>query len=183
MKTSSTGRAAIARREGNKLIAYQDSAGIWTIGVGHTSAAGEPKVTKGMKITAAQSDEILSRDLAAVERDVTAAVKVPLNQNEFDALVSLVFNIGAGAFRNSTLLRKLNAGDRAGAADQFRVWNKITQGGKKVAIKGLTTRREDERKQFLTPAGTAAAPTVPAPAPAPAVGFWQRLINIIFGRG
>ncbi|MCR6502611.1 lysozyme [Shinella sp. CPCC 101442] len=144
--TSAAGRKAITQREGNVLTAYQDSVGVWTIGVGHTSAAGAPAVAKGMKITAAESDEILSRDLKTFEAGVRAAVKVPVNQNEFDALVSLAFNIGVGAFSKSTLVKKLNAGDRAGAADQFLVWNKA--GGK--VLQGLTARRQAERKQFLS---------------------------------
>ena len=168
MQTSPTGRAAIAAREGVKLTAYTDSAGVLTIGVGHTSAAGAPKVTKGMKITAAQADEILSRDLAAVEAAVNGAVKVPLNQNEFDALVSLVFNIGSGAFKGSTLLRKLNGGDRAGAANQFLVWDKATVKGKKVALPGLTVRREAERRQFLRPDVSQPAQEAPKPVPATA---------------
>jgi lysozyme len=117
MKTSQFGRGEIARREGTKLSAYQDSKGVWTIGTGHTSAAGDPKVSKGLKITAWEADQILSRDLGTVENTVNGNVRVPLNQNEFDALASLVFNIGGAAFRGSTVLRKLNAGDRAGAAD------------------------------------------------------------------
>lgn len=205
MQTSQFGRGEIARREGTKLTAYQDSAGVWTIGVGHTSAAGEPKVTKGMKISAWDADQILSRDLRAVEATVASAVKVSLNQNEFDALVSFVFNVGGGAFKGSTLLRKLNAGDRVGAADQFLVWNKITRGGKKVALAGLTSRREAERRQFLNKQQPAAppqpvqdapkpaAPTPeppkpqPAPAPKPAAkpGLLAMIINAIlklFGR-
>lgn len=142
MKTSPAGRKAIALREGNILTAYHDTVGVLTIGVGHTSAAGPPAVTPGMKITAAQSDEILSRDLAGVENDVNNDVKVPLTQNQYDALVSFVFNVGGTAFRNSTLLRKLNAHDFAGAADQFLVW---------VKQKELTGRRKAERQQFLTP--------------------------------
>jgi len=144
--TSAAGRKAITDREGNVLTAYQDSVGIWTIGVGHTSAAGLPKVAKGLKITAAESDEILSRDLKTFEAGVRAAVNVPLNQNEFDALVSLAFNIGVGAFSKSTLVKKLNTGDRAGAADQFGQW--VKAGGK--TLKGLVTRRQSERKQFLS---------------------------------
>jgi len=144
--TSAAGRKAITEREGNVLTAYQDSVGIWTIGVGHTSAAGLPKVAKGLKITAAESDEILSRDLKTFEAGVRAAVKVPMNQNEFDALVSLAFNIGVEAFSKSTLVKKLNAGDRAGAADQFGQW--VKAGGK--TLKGLVTRRQAERKQFLS---------------------------------
>ncbi|MGN6142413.1 MAG: lysozyme [Mesorhizobium sp.] len=186
-KTSPAGRSAITQREGCVLTAYTDSAGIWTIGVGHTSAAGAPKVTKGMRITAAQADEILSHDLAAVEKTVNGAVKVALNQNEFDALVSLVFNIGGGAFKGSTLLRKLNAGDRAGAADQFLVWNKATVKGKKVALPGLTVRREAERRQFLRPVASDAPKPVPAtpepseaqPDPAPAPVAKRGLLQII----
>ena len=163
MKTSSAGRAAIAQREGNILKAYPDPATggePFTIGVGHTSAAGPPKVTKGMKITAAESDAILTRDLATFEAAVERAVKVPVNQNEFDALVSLAFNIGAGAFAKSTLVKKLNAGDRAGAANAFLSWNRAA--GK--VMPGLTTRRKAERAQFLAKVSTPAAPR-PEPAP------------------
>ena len=158
MKTSAAGRAAIARREGNKLKAYKDSVGIWTIGVGHTTAAGLPKVAAGLVITAAQSDEILSRDLAKFENAVNGAVKVPLSQNQFDALVSLAFNIGGGAFAKSTLVRKLNKGDYRGAADSFMNWNKA--GGK--VLDGLTKRRNEERAQFLS--GKPASAKKPAPA-------------------
>lgn len=186
MRTSPSGRAAIAAREGVVLTAYKDSAGILTIGVGHTSAAGPPKVTAGMRITAKEAGEILSRDLAAVEADVNRMISVPLNQNEFDALVSLVFNIGSGAFQKSTLRRKLNAGDRAGAADQFLVWNKITKGGKKVELKGLTTRRQAERKQFLTgvvvhkPAPGDTQPGLPSTGDTQRQGGWLRaLANLI----
>lgn len=146
MTVSPAGRKAITKHEGNVLTAYQDSVGVWTIGVGHTAAAGSPAPKAGMKITAAESDEILSRDLKTFEKGVRDAVKVKLNQNEFDALVSLAFNIGVGAFSKSTLVKKLNAGDKAGAADQFLVWNKA--GGR--VLKGLANRRQDERKQFLS---------------------------------
>ena len=151
MKVSAAGRKAIAAHEGVRLKAYPDPATggePWTIGCGHTSAAGAPKVTKGMTITAEECDEILSRDLAVFERAVESAVKVQLNQNQFDALVSFTFNVGAGNLQESTLLRKLNAKDYRGAADQFGVWNKAA--GK--VMKGLTSRRADERALFLRPA-------------------------------
>ncbi len=174
MRTSSAGRAAIALREGNRLTAYRDSVGILTVGVGHTSAAGPPTVTPGMTITAAQSDEILSRDLATFERAVSNSVKVPITQNQFNALVSLAFNIGGGAFAKSTLVRRLNTGDYTGAANQFLRWNRA--GGK--VLRGLVTRREAERKQFLTP-------SVQAPVQPQQTGFWTwfsaLLIKIIRG--
>ncbi len=185
MKTSAAGRKLIEQREGVGLTAYKDSAGIWTIGVGHTSAAGTPKVAAGMKITAAQASEILSRDLATFEAAVSSAVKVPLNQNEFDALVSFAFNVGAGAFKGSTLLKRLNAGDRRAAADQFLVWNKITINGRKQTLPGLTTRREAERKQFLTPVSNS-KPDVGIPVTQISTGFWADLfqaILAIFGKG
>jgi len=145
MKTSSQGRAAITQREGNKLTAYKDGGGVWTIGVGHTTAAGSPTVTAGLRITAEQSDEILSRDLAKFEKVVEDAITAPMKQNEFDAFISLAFNIGGSAFAKSTVARKFNAGDKIGTANAFLLWNK--DNGK--VIKGLVTRREAERKQFL----------------------------------
>lgn len=173
MKVSANGRKEIKLHEGEVLTAYKDVVGVWTIGVGHTAAAGSPKPVAGMKITAAESDEILARDLATFEKAVTDAVKVPLTQNQFDALVSLAFNIGAGAFSKSTLVRRLNAKDYQGAAEQFLVWNKA--GGK--VVKGLVTRRVKERALFLkqgplveTPLEAPQKPVQTVPeAPAPTV--------------
>lgn len=141
MKTSAAGRAAIAQREGNRLKAYRDTKGIWTIGVGHTAAAGEPRPKAGLIISAKQSDDILERDLADVERAVNSAVKVPVTQNQFDAMVSLAFNIGAGGFKRSTVVKRLNAGDVAGAGEAFMMWNKPPE---------IIGRRRTERKQFLS---------------------------------
>lgn len=163
MKVSDAGRKAIAAHEGVRLKAYPDPATggePWTIGVGHTSAAGPPKVTKGMTITAEECDEILSRDLATFEKAVLKVVTAPLTQNQFDALVSLAFNIGAGNLSKSTLVKKLNARDYRGAADQFTVWNKAA--GK--VMKGLVNRRADERALFLK-ADRALIERITAPEP------------------
>lgn len=92
-----------------------------------------------------QAKSYFKHDLAKFEKTVNESVTVPINQNQFDALVSLTYNIGSGAFKNSTLLKKLNKGDYQGAADQFLVWNKA--GGK--VMKGLVRRREAERALFL----------------------------------
>lgn len=191
MKVSTAGRKAIAGHEGVRLKAYPDPATggePWTIGVGHTSAAGLPKVYKGLTITADECDEILSRDLATFERAVEKAVKVPLNQNQFDALVSFTFNVGAGNLQKSTLLKRLNQGDYRGAAEQFGAWNKAA--GK--VMKGLVTRRADERALFLRPVAANTADAVPveelpkAPAEPPMLpaapeprSFWAALIDII----
>lgn len=187
MKVSAAGRKAIAGHEGARLKAYPDPATggePWTIGVGHTSAAGPPKVVKGMTITEEECDEILSRDLATFEEAVEKAVKVPLNQNQFDALVSFTFNVGAGNLQKSTLLRRLNQGDYRGAAEQFGAWNKAA--GK--VMKGLVTRRADERALFLRPVNDApAAPAKPAPTlteelPTAEPGILARFFSAFFRR-
>lgn len=159
MKTSDRGVALIKAHEGLRLTAYTDPVGVWTIGYGHTTAAGPPKVERGMKITDAGADAILRQDLAKFEGYVSSAVKVPLNQNEFDALVSWTFNLGPGNLRSSTLLKKLNAGDRAGAADEFLKWTKA--GGK--TLPGLVKRREAERALFRTPIADLRPASKPVP--------------------
>ncbi|MDQ0314867.1 glycoside hydrolase family protein [Amorphus orientalis] len=147
MKTSDRGVAFIAAHEGVVLKAYPDPATggePWTIGVGHTSRAGPPSVRPGMTITRGEAFEILEADLAVFERAVSSAVTVPLRQHEFDALVSFTFNLGAGNLRKSTLLRKLNAGDKAGAAGEFHKWNRAA--GR--VMRGLTRRRAEEAALF-----------------------------------
>lgn len=140
MKTSMKGRDLIRKFEGEKLKAYLCPAGVWTIGVGHTG----PDVKPGMVITLDRSDELLRSDLARFESAVSGLLRVPVSQGQFDALVSLAFNVGSGAVGKSTLLRLLNAGDKAGAADEFLRWNKA--GGK--VLPGLTARRAAERDLF-----------------------------------
>lgn len=156
MKMSAEGRRKLTIREGVRLKAYKDSVGVWTIGVGHTSAAGDPKVTPGLTITQAECDEIFARDLVQYERAVDKAVKVPLSQKQFDALVSLCFNIGTGGFARSSVVKRLNAGDTVGAADAFLLWNKPPE---------IMGRRRGERKQFLE--GGPAVKPEPAPDPQP----------------
>ena len=142
MKTSESGRKLIAEHEGIKLSAYKCSAGVWTIGFGHTNG-----VTKDTRCTIEQAHEWLSDDLADAELAVRNLVKVPLNQNQFDALVSFTFNLGAGALSRSTLLKHLNAGNYSAAAGQFKLWNMA--GGKPVL--GLTRRRAAEADLFNKP--------------------------------
>lgn len=140
MNTSQAGIDAIKDYEGVRLKAYDDGVGVWTIGVGHTKG-----VKRGDVITMDQVDEFLRADLQEAEAAVRLNVKVPLEQCQFDALVSFVFNLGAGAFKGSTLLKKLNSGDYDGAADELLRWNKA--GGRVLA--GLTKRRISERIMFL----------------------------------
>lgn len=143
LKTSPAGRAAIIQREGLRLKAYQDTVGVWTIGCGHTGRASPPPVHGGMTITNAQADAFLASDLAPIEAAVSQAIKRPITQNEFDACVSLAFNIGASGFIGSTVVHKINAfGDMQAAADAFLLWEKPPE---------LKSRREGERAQFLKP--------------------------------
>ena len=108
-------------------------------------AGGREKVKKGDKCTLEQAKEYFAHDLKRFESSVNNLVKVPLTQNQFDALVSLTYNIGSGNFASSTLLKKLNAKDYQGAADQFPRWNKA----KGKVLNGLTRRRAAERALFL----------------------------------
>lgn len=139
---SDAGIAALKGYEGVRLSAYPDPAtggAPWTIGVGHTGV----DVRKGLTITEARADELLREDLARFEAGVNAAAP-KATQGQFDALVSLAFNIGLGNLQSSTLLRKHNAGDYDGAAAQFAVWNRAA--GK--VMPGLTKRRLSETRMY-----------------------------------
>ncbi|HCR2108635.1 TPA: lysozyme [Enterobacter asburiae] len=145
MQTSDKGIALIKQFEGCKLTAYQDSVGVWTIGYGWTQPVDGKPIRAGMTIKQETAERLLKTGLVSYESDVSRLVKVGLNQGQFDALVSFTYNLGARSLSTSTLLRKLNAGDYAGAADEFLRWNKA--GGK--VLNGLTRRREAERDLFL----------------------------------
>ena len=145
MSVSNLGVDLICGFEGKRLVAYDDGVGVWTIGFGTTIYPNGIKVKKGDTCTEAQAKEYMAHDLKKFEQAVNGAVNIPLNQNQFDALVSLAYNIGTGAFNKSTLVKKLNAGDIRGAADQFDVW--VNAGGKRM--QGLVNRRAKEKEVFL----------------------------------
>ncbi|HFZ9213513.1 TPA: lysozyme [Salmonella enterica subsp. diarizonae serovar 61:r:-] len=147
MKISDSGLAALKREEGCKLTAYTDSRGVWTIGTGHTGKVDGITVHKGMTITQDTADRLLRDDLLWVERCIVERVTVPLNQNQYDALCSLIFNIGANAFIGSSVRRYLNAGNYTAAADAFLKWSRA---GSNPTI--LAPRRGRERAMFLSPA-------------------------------
>jgi lysozyme len=128
------------RFEGCKLVSYQDQVGRWTCGYGHTYG-----VIEGMTCTQDQAIKWLLEDTAAAQLDVNTHVTVPITQAENDALVDFCFNLGRGALNGSTLLKDLNAGNYAAAADQFDSWDRA--GGRVVA--GLLRRREAEKQEFL----------------------------------
>jgi lysozyme len=151
---------------------YPDPAHGWKVPTccyGHTDAAGEPKYanTKNKTFTRAEGKAILERDLVQYANAVRAAVKVPLNPNQFGALTSFTYNLGAANLRKSTLVKKLNAGDYEGAANEFKRWNRA--GGKVLA--GLTRRRAAEAALFRSSAIPAPTPETPASEP-PKPGNW-----------
>lgn len=137
---SGNGMSLTEQFEGCRLTAYQDQVGVWTIGYGHTGADVAPELT----ITQEQAEVLLAQDVGSAAACVNRVVAIQLSQSEFDALVDFVFNLGSGAFTGSTLLRDLNAGNFAAAADQFDSWDHA--GGAVVA--GLLRRRQAETALF-----------------------------------
>lgn len=154
------------------LDPYLCPSGVWTIGWGHSITYKNGRQIRGLNnkakayalfpdgITMEQAEELLSQDLVIYEDAVERLVKVDLNENQFAALVSFCFNIGATAFNTSTLLKKLNAGDYNGAAAELPKWVKgfSPKTGKKEALPGLVKRREAERLMFMRPLFVAPKP-------------------------
>ena len=145
MNVSEKCLALIREFEGFRSKPYLCPAGVPTIGYGSTRYAdGRPVKMTDAPIAEAQAQELLQATLAKYEACVNGAVKMPINQNQFDALVSFTYNVGCSAFRNSTMLRLLNQGYAPQAAAQFNRW---TLGGGKV-LAGLVSRRAAERALF-----------------------------------
>lgn len=137
MQMSEKGLLALANREAIALDAYQDSEGVWTIGLGHTAAAGAPFPAKGMRLTIPQAIALARKDVAKYERDVDNAVTVPVSQHEFDALVSFHFN--TGGIGRASLVNSLNRGNRVEAAERFMLWSTPSE---------IIGRRRAEQAQF-----------------------------------
>jgi lysozyme len=190
MKISRLGIDLITRWEGCKLDAYKDGGGVWTIGYGHTSMAGAPEVKKGLKITLQDAKDIFVRDIVRYEAAVSKALTRTPTQAQFDAMVSLCYNIGPGAFAGSTLVRKFNAGDVAGAHKAFGSW--IKDNGK--VVKGLQNRRADEQNHFglnVPTMGAQPLPKSPVPTmppitetpssanPEPSVGLLKAFLSFL----
>jgi lysozyme len=136
----------VSQFEGFRSTPYQDIAGVWTIGYGATQCYGKPVTQYTRPMTQHECDGLLAQSLATVSDLVKAACHVPLSDNELAGLISLAYNIGTGALAKSTLMRLLNAGNRAAAASQFGAW--VYAGGK--IVPGLQRRRAAEKALFLT---------------------------------
>ena len=145
MKINQAGLDLIKKYEGFRSLAYRDAVGIWTIGYGHTSMAGPPKVTPKMSITQQRAERILARDVERFSRQIRPLIQVPLNDNQFSALVSFAYNVGIAGFRKSSVLRRVN--DRRFEAVPARLSLWIKAGGK--TLNGLVRRRSAEGELFL----------------------------------
>lgn len=157
-KTSSLGKTKtisqnginlIKSFEGLRLKAYDDGVGVITIGYGTTRYPNGHKVQLGDTCTEKQAEQYLANDLVKFEKAVNDLIKVPVNQNQYDAIVSFTYNVGIGALSTSTVLKLLNSGDYLGCAKALLSWNKGRVNGKLVELGGLTRRRNAEKDLFL----------------------------------
>ncbi|AQX20358.1 lysozyme [Bartonella sp. WD16.2] len=186
---SKEGLALIKKWEGLRLEAYQDVIGVWTIGYGHTTKAGTPIVQEGMRITKAEAEAILRKDLAQFEQIVEQAVSQPLTDEQFAALVSFCYNVGTSAFCNSTLLRKLNKGDYEAVPAELQKWTK-SEGQR---LEGLVHRRAAEAglwakgayvcSNYQAVEATGGASILTAEFLAPVIGSFSGLTGIFTGYG
>ncbi len=146
MRTGKQGIQIIQHFEGLKLRPYKCPAGLWTVGYGTLIGNGKTLPPEWNRLfTVSECTALLFEELRSKEKGILRYVRVPLTQNQFDAIVSFVYNLGLGAFQRSTLRRKINRGDFLGASQEFIKWNKA--GGKVLA--GLTRRRISETALFL----------------------------------
>lgn len=146
MKTGATGLNLIKGYEGLRMSAHYSPGEEWTVGYGHTSTARH-----GMSVSEGDAERLLRQDVQPIEKLIADTVRAPLNQNEHDAIVSLIFNIGEENWKRSTVLRKLNEGDKLAAARAFEMWTKARVNGELVALDGLVRRRAAEKSLFLMP--------------------------------
>jgi GH24 family phage-related lysozyme (muramidase) len=146
MKTGTTGLNLIKGYEGLRMSAHYTPNEEWTVGYGHSSTARH-----GMSVTEGDAERLLRTDVQPIEKTIADTVRAPLNQNEHDAIVSLIFNIGEENWKRSTVLRKLNEGDKLAAARAFEMWTKARVNGELVQLDGLVRRRAAEKSLFLMP--------------------------------
>lgn len=175
----------VARWEGFKPRAYICPAGVLTVGYGTTNRAGLPgvKITPDTVVTERQAEEWLRKGLDKFAAQIRPSITAPLNENQFGAFVSLAYNIGPSAFRQSSALRHFNAGDTDKAAAAIMLWNKATVNGKRQVLQGLVNRREDEVRLFNTPVARVIASLPDNPTPAPNGGLWATIMRLFRGRG
>lgn len=173
MKVTEEGLALIRQFEGFRSAAYRDAVGVWTIGYGHTSMAGLPEVTPGLRISREQGAEILARDVAVFADGVAAAVQTKVNDAQFSALVSFAYNVGLGNFRKSSVLRAVNAGDFAAVPRRLNLW--VKAGGR--TLPGLVKRRAAEGVLFA--GSTTPEAPLPADLPRQDTSPWRTVLAVV----
>jgi lysozyme len=190
MKPNNATIDLVKRWEGFKAKAYICPAGVLTVGYGTTNRAGIAgvNITTDTVVTEAQATEWLVKGLEKFGAQIMPAITAPINENEYGAFLSLAYNIGPSAFRESSALRHFNAGDKAKAAAAIKLWDKATVNGKRQTMQGLVNRRADEVRLFQARVQEAMRPPVRViaslpdnPSPAPSGGFWAKLVKAIVG--
>jgi lysozyme len=156
MKLSPWGSQVLIDREGCVLTAYEDSVGVLTIGVGHTSAAGEPEVEPGMSIAMSEAWRIFAQDNDMFEEVVNEAITAPMEQHQFDAFTSICFNIGGGAFSSATFVKSFNAGASPDQVTAEILWWDIPS--------EIVPRRQGEAVQFRDAVYVARIDPMPPPS-------------------
>lgn len=189
MKTSQAGLDFIAKWEGVILKPYKDVAGLRTIGVGHLIQPGE-NFPDGVAITKERALELLAEDVKKCEDAIARAIKVPLTQSQFDALVSFGFNCGVGVYSSSSACKALNGGDPAGFVTGLMMWDKARVGGVMTPVAGLTARRRAEGELFKsqpsssdTLVGWTKESLSDAQKKLQTLGLYQKKIDGIWGPG
>ena len=160
LRTSRNGLELIKSFEGFRARSVRLTDGRWTIGYGHVRSARE-----GVRISRADAEALLIYDLKRIEAEIGDWILTPLNQNEYDAVISFVFNISPGQFRNSDVLKRLNQGDHLGAANGFDAWRKARVNGSVQVVDALVRRRAAEKALFLEPPSGRASASTPTVAP------------------
>ncbi len=160
MRTSSAGLDLIRSFEGFRETSVRLPDGRWTVGYGHVRTARE-----GIRISESDALELLAHDLKPIEDGLRALLYAPVNQNQFDAMASLAFNISLGQFKESDVLQAINAGDEIAAAAGFDGWRKARVNGRMIIVDALVRRRAAEKALFLEPTG--ARPSAPTPIVTP----------------
>jgi lysozyme len=194
LTTSKNGLEFISNWEGCFLKPYKDIAGLRTIGIGHLIKPGE-NFPDGVEITKERALELLAQDVKLCEDAIKKHIKVPLNQNQFDALVSFGFNCGTGVYSNSGVSRSLNAGDYAKVPDMLLLWSNAKVNGVHRRVQGLYNRRLSEGQLFMRPVPqqqpASADPIVPwskdglreAQEKLKKLGLYSKVIDGLWGPG
>lgn len=174
MKVNRAGLALIRKFEGLRRTAYRDAVGVWTIGYGHTSRAGPPRVVRGMKLSRQEAENLLAKDVEKFARKIRPMIKMPLNSNQFSALVSFAYNVGPSAFARSSVLRAINNTRFDQVPQKLSLW--VKAGGS--TLKELVRRRAAEAELFMSDQTADARVPDRSPEPVPGKPAHKSITNL-----